>query len=419
MATQGLVNGVHDYVPIMKEIGIELYSNAGTPTASGPVKGALVVDTTNGKLYINTGTAASATWDSLGDISASEITLAEGNILVGNNSGVAVALDIGNTDGGIAIGNGTTATIAALSGDVSMTNAGVVTVTGANAAFNVGTNLTLTKEVNHVIKVSATTTADTVGGSLDIESGAGDGTGAGGAFALTSGAGGNSTGGGTGGASGALTIVTGAGGTEDTGTGGAGGTMLIQGGDGGATSGAGGTGGAGASVGLIAGAGGDDSEGASGTGGQGGSVIIQAADGGSGNTTGVDGIIRIDGTTVYSQDAPAAKTTTVTLTAAELIDGLITANQGASGAATYTTPTGTQLTSALATSLANDDSFFFSIINISTDAAEDVTLAAGTDVTLVGDMTVASIDAAGEKASSGRFLARQTAANTWTIYRVA
>lgn len=62
------------------------------------------------------------------NFAASEVILAEGNLLVGNSSGVATALDIGNTDGGVAIGNGTTATIASLSGDVTMTNAGVTTV---------------------------------------------------------------------------------------------------------------------------------------------------------------------------------------------------------------------------------------------------------------------------------------------------
>jgi hypothetical protein len=46
---------------------IFLYS-AGTPTGSvaGFTKGALAVDTTNGKLFINTGTSASATWTVVG-----------------------------------------------------------------------------------------------------------------------------------------------------------------------------------------------------------------------------------------------------------------------------------------------------------------------------------------------------------------
>jgi predicted phosphodiesterase len=42
--------------------------NAGVPTASvsGYSKGALAIDTTNGKLYINTGTSTSATWTVVG-----------------------------------------------------------------------------------------------------------------------------------------------------------------------------------------------------------------------------------------------------------------------------------------------------------------------------------------------------------------
>jgi len=123
------------YNPEMKEMGIDILSSAGTPTASGPKKGALVIDTTNGKLYQNTGTASSATWNEVGGIAASEISLAEGNLLVGNNSGVGVALDIGATDKGFAIGNGTTATINALSGDITSSNTGVVTVS-AGAVTN-------------------------------------------------------------------------------------------------------------------------------------------------------------------------------------------------------------------------------------------------------------------------------------------
>lgn len=45
-----------------------IHISAGEPTASisGYGKGALGVDTTNGKLYINTGTFGSATWTVVG-----------------------------------------------------------------------------------------------------------------------------------------------------------------------------------------------------------------------------------------------------------------------------------------------------------------------------------------------------------------
>jgi hypothetical protein len=79
-------------------------------------------------VYRNTGTAAVSVFEALDSISAGEITLAEGALLVGNVGGVAAALDLGNVDGGIVIGNGTTGTINALTGDITLTNAGVTAV---------------------------------------------------------------------------------------------------------------------------------------------------------------------------------------------------------------------------------------------------------------------------------------------------
>jgi len=61
------------------------------------------------------------------DIIASEIALVEGSILLGNSSAVGAALD-GSGDTKILIGNATTMASFALSGDVSMTNGGLVTV---------------------------------------------------------------------------------------------------------------------------------------------------------------------------------------------------------------------------------------------------------------------------------------------------
>ena len=48
------------------QFGIELYDNPGAPSGNGPATGALVVDTTNGVLYINTGTEVTATWTVVG-----------------------------------------------------------------------------------------------------------------------------------------------------------------------------------------------------------------------------------------------------------------------------------------------------------------------------------------------------------------
>lgn len=125
-------------------------------------------------------------------------------------------------------------------------------------------------------------------------------------------------------------------------------------------------------------------------------------------------------TGLKTQAAPAAKTTSTTLTAAEVIGGLLTANQGAAGAATYTMPLGTSLETALLAlkpNLAIDDSFDFSLVNISTDAAEDATIDANTGVTVVGNMVVAS-NAAATDQSVGLFRVRRTAADTYVVYRI-
>lgn len=117
------------------------------------------------------------------------------------------------------------------------------------------------------------------------------------------------------------------------------------------------------------------------------------------------------------QGAPAAATVSATLTAANLTAGIITVNQGASGATAQTLPLATAVDTALPDA-AIGYSFDFSVINISTDAAEDCTMTTNTGWTLVGSMVVASNAAATDK-SAGRFKARKTAAGAWTLYRLS
>ncbi len=132
------------------------------------------------------------------------------------------------------------------------------------------------------------------------------------------------------------------------------------------------------------------------------------------------GAFRQTGRNLRTQAAPAAKTTTTTLTAAEIIAGLLTANQGGGAAATYTMPLGTDLETALIAAhpgLQNDDSFEFTIVNISTNAAEDVTVAGNTGTTAVGNMTIASNAAVADQAW-GTFRVRRTGQNLYSFYRV-
>jgi hypothetical protein len=117
------------------------------------------------------------------------------------------------------------------------------------------------------------------------------------------------------------------------------------------------------------------------------------------------------------QAAQTAKTTSATLTAAEVLAGIITVNQGGAGVSTLTLPLATSMDTALPSSAAND-AFDFSLINISTVAAEDAVLATNTGWTIVGNLDVASNAAATDK-SAGRFRARKTGAGAWTLYRLS
>lgn len=92
--------GVHDYVTAMQQLGVEFWSSDGVPTESGPAKGALAVDTTNGNLYINQGTASAATWvlfSALGSsISRSELSTAAASKI--QEARPATVTTTGNTD---------------------------------------------------------------------------------------------------------------------------------------------------------------------------------------------------------------------------------------------------------------------------------------------------------------------------------
>lgn len=320
---------------------------------------------------------------------------------------------------------------------------GSVTVTGATTTFNVGTNQTFTKEVNHTLSVSATTTDATVGGNLAIAAGAGVTTGTGGSMSVTGGAGGNDAVGGAaslvGGAAGGgnraggAAVVTGGAGAGS----GVGGAATVTGGLAGATNAAGGVaslvGGAGQGTGdgavskIVGGASGSGATGAGGaaqvtggaaasTNGDGGSVVLT---GGAKAGTGIAGVIFNKSLQVLKQGAPTAKTTSATLTAAEVLAGIITVNQGAAGASALQMPTGTQLAAALPAAFTTNDAFDFYVINTSTVDAEDASITVNTDVTIVGNADIPAYSAAGSLNSSAHFRARMTAANTFVVYRLA
>jgi hypothetical protein len=124
---------------------------------------------------------------------------------------------------------------------------------------------------------------------------------------------------------------------------------------------------------------------------------------GDGNLSEVDLVI---------QAAPVALTTGVTLTAAQVTNGIILGSPGAS-AVSYQLPTCADL-DTLVSSAKTNSSFDFSVINVDGNTSGVITLTTNTGWTLVGLMTV--VATAG---TAQAFRARKTGDGTWTLYRLA
>ena len=116
-----------------------------------------------------------------------------------------------------------------------------------------------------------------------------------------------------------------------------------------------------------------------------------------------------------------AKTTDATLTAAEILGGILTVNQGAGATSTLTLPTGALMDAAFLArypGAAVGDTFDFALINISTTDADDALLAVGDGFTIVGDASVPAKSATGSLNTSSLWRCRRAAADTWVAYRI-
>ena len=91
-------------------------------------------------IYRNTGTTTVSSFEALDTITPTEIALAEGSLLVGNASNKAAAIEASG-DTKILIGNGTTVASFALTSDVTMTNGGVTTVAALDLETATVTNI--------------------------------------------------------------------------------------------------------------------------------------------------------------------------------------------------------------------------------------------------------------------------------------
>lgn len=110
---------------------------------------------------------------------------------------------------------------------------------------------------------------------------------------------------------------------------------------------------------------------------------------------------------------PIAVTATATLTPAQVLNGLILANNGVTSAQTYTLPSVADLEAVLINSDRIGTTFTFRVVNLGTSSGTAI-IAAGTGWTVTGSLTMTI------PVTTGAFMiARKSAAGAWTLYRAA
>lgn len=112
-----------------------------------------------------------------------------------------------------------------------------------------------------------------------------------------------------------------------------------------------------------------------------------------------------------AMNAPNTATSTATLTTTQLLGGILLGSPGTS-AATYTTPTGTQIDAVLSNAKMGS-TFDLVIQNVDGSSSGVITLAGGTGVTISGLATVAAT-----AGTANRWIFRKTGTATYTAYRV-
>ena len=108
--------------------------------------------------------------------------------------------------------------------------------------------------------------------------------------------------------------------------------------------------------------------------------------------------------------APATATDTATLTAAQVLNGIILSTPTA--AAAYTLPTVANLEAALSSAIVGN-TVDFVVVNLAS-SNYDITMTTNTGWTVTGGGVVVV-----QEASSAQFRARKTGTGTWQLYRIA
>jgi len=109
---------------------------------------------------------------------------------------------------------------------------------------------------------------------------------------------------------------------------------------------------------------------------------------------------------------PLSVASTATLTAAQVLNGILLVGSGATTAQTYTLPTVALLEATLSNSDKVGTSFMFRVVNLGTSSGTAV-IAAGTGWTITGSLTMTVPVTTG-----ATMIARKSAAGAWTLYRV-
>jgi hypothetical protein len=109
---------------------------------------------------------------------------------------------------------------------------------------------------------------------------------------------------------------------------------------------------------------------------------------------------------------PLSVASTATLTAAQVLNGILLVGSGATTAQTYTLPTVALLEATLSNSDKVGTSFVFRVVNLGTSSGTAI-IAAGTGWTVTGSLTMTVPVTTG-----ATMIARKSAEGAWTLYRV-
>jgi len=109
---------------------------------------------------------------------------------------------------------------------------------------------------------------------------------------------------------------------------------------------------------------------------------------------------------------PVSVAATATLTAAQVLNGILLVGSGATAAQTYTLPTVALLEATLSNSDKVGTSFEFRVVNLGTSSGTAI-IAAGTGWTVTGSLTMTVPITTG-----ATMVARKSDVGAWTLYRV-